>query len=197
MLNPWNVDALADMEKETGRKVYTILQLRHHPAIRALRDKIIAAPATDRFQIQLEYITPRGHWYQNSWKGNPDKSGGIATNIGLHFFDMLIWIFGAVKENTVHEHLPAKASGILQLDRADVEWKLSIDEAMMPAAAVKAGKPSYRSLVIDGEMIEFSEGFGDLHNQSYSEILAGNGFGLEETRPGIQLVHDIRNFKRS
>src|SRR5690606_21450765 len=133
----------------------------------------------------------------NSWKGNPDKSGGIATNIGLHFFDMLLWIFGGVKENQVREHLPARASGHLELERASVEWKLSIEENMMPVDAKKTGRTSHRSLVFVGEVLEFSDGFSEVHNHSYSEILAGRGFGLEDTKAGIQLVHDIRNFNRS
>jgi UDP-N-acetyl-2-amino-2-deoxyglucuronate dehydrogenase len=180
------------MEKETGKKVFSILQLRHHPAIIDLRKKVQAAPASKRFQIKLDYITPRGNWYRSSWKGNPDKSGGIATNIGLHFFDMLLWIFGKVKTNTVREHLPSTASGFLQLEKADVEWQLSIESSGLPQ-----GKKSHRSLIIDGETVEFSEGFSELHNIAYREILGGNGFGLDETRPGIQLVHDIRNFKQA
>ena len=192
VLNPWNVDALAEMEKETGKKVYTILQLRHHPAIVALRDKVRSASGERKYHVKLEYITPRGNWYLNSWKGNPDKSGGIATNIGLHFFDMLLWIFGSVKKNAVVEHKPSKACGFLELENAEVEWQLSIEASMLPE-----GKQSYRSLVIDGETIEFSDGFSDLHNFAYREILGGRGFGLEDTRAGIRLVHDIRNFKQA
>jgi UDP-N-acetyl-2-amino-2-deoxyglucuronate dehydrogenase len=195
VLNPWNVDALMEMEKETGKKVYTILQLRLHPAIISLREKILNAGAGKKHRVQLEYITPRGHWYQSSWKGSLDKSGGIATNIGLHFFDMLLWIFGNVEKNEVIEHTTTKASGKLLLEKAEVSWIMSIDENMLPPGDKTAGKKSIRVMHVDGESIEFNEGFSDLHTLSYREILAGNGYRLSETKKGIQLVHDIRNFK--
>lgn len=192
VLNPWNVDALMEIEKETGKKVYSILQLRYHPAIIALRNKIQKGPAGKRFHIDLEYITARGHWYQHSWKGDIDKSGGIATNIGLHFFDMLLWIFGDVRENKVVEHSTEKASGSLLLDRAAINWTLGIAEKMLPAQSQKEGKRTFRSLKIDGEEFDFSDGFADLHTRSYEQVLAGNGVPLSEIKKVIQLVHDIR-----
>lgn len=193
VLNPWNIDALLEIEKETGHKVHTILQLRLHPAIVALREKIQADQSGKRHRIKLDYITSRGHWYHISWKGDVNKSGGIATNIGVHFFDMLMWIFGEVKENIVYSHGTDTASGRLVLENADVEWMLSIDAGTLPAEARQAGKRTYRSLMIDGESFEFSEGFTELHTVSYQHILAGQGFPLLETRKAIQLVHDIRN----
>lgn len=195
VLNPWNVDALAEMEKETGKKVYTILQLRLHPAIKALREKVLNAPAHKRYEVSLEYITPRGNWYNSSWKGVLDKSGGIATNIGLHFFDILLWIFGDVRKNEVLEHSTIRAAGNLVLEKANVSWRMSIDADDLPQSARNTGKPSYRSLEVDGTAIEFSDGFSDLHTLSYKEILAGKGPNLAQTRAGISLVHDIRNFK--
>jgi UDP-N-acetyl-2-amino-2-deoxyglucuronate dehydrogenase len=193
VLNPWNIDALMEIEKETGRRVHTILQLRLHPAIIALKEKINADTSGKRHSINLQYITSRGHWYHISWKGDINKSGGIATNIGVHFFDMLMWIFGDVKENIVHRHGAETASGRLVLENADVEWMLSIDAGTLPAEAITAGKRTFRSLMIDGDSFEFSDGFTELHTISYQHILAGQGFPLSETRKAIQLVHDIRN----
>ena len=195
VLNPWNIDALMEIEKETGRKVYTILQLRLHPAIITLREKIMRGPAEKKYHVNLNYITSRGHWYHTSWKGDIQKSGGIATNIGIHFFDMLLWIFGDVKENIVHEHTRDTASGTLTLVRAIVNWTLSIDEGHLPIEAKKSGKRTHRSLSIDGEEYEFSDGFTELHTRSYEKILTGEGFSLDETRRSVQLAHDIRNFK--
>jgi len=193
VLNPWNIDALIEIEKETGHRVHTILQLRLHPAIIALREKIKADKSGKRHSIKLQYITSRGHWYHISWKGDMYKSGGIATNIGVHFFDMLMWIFGDVKENIVHSHGAETASGKLVLENADVDWMLSIDANTLPLDAKQAGKRTFRSLMIDGDSFEFSEGFTELHTVSYQQILAGQGFPLTETRKAIQLVHDIRN----
>ncbi|MEI7735926.1 MAG: Gfo/Idh/MocA family oxidoreductase [Ferruginibacter sp.] len=193
VLNPWNIDALMEIEKETGRNIYTILQLRLHPAIIALKEKIAAAPPEKIFDINLQYITSRGHWYHASWKGDMEKSGGIATNIGVHFFDMLIWIFGAVKENKVSQHTRDTAAGTLELEKANVHWMLSIDPAALPNDIKAAGKRTYRTLTIDGEAFEFSEGFTELHTKSYEQIIAGNGFPVSETRAAIQLVHEIRN----
>jgi UDP-N-acetyl-2-amino-2-deoxyglucuronate dehydrogenase len=195
VLNPWNVDALLEMEKETGKNVYTILQLRLHPAILALKEKIKNGPADKKYKVGLTYITPRGHWYQHSWKGDVEKSGGIATNIGLHFFDILLWLFGDVKENKVEEHSSKTASGRLILEKADVKWVLSIDENMMPDQAMRYDKKTFRLLSIDGEEVEFSNSFEELHTRSYEQILAGNGVSLYETKKGIQLVHDVRNCK--
>jgi UDP-N-acetyl-2-amino-2-deoxyglucuronate dehydrogenase len=193
-LNPWNVDALMEIEKETGKNVYTILQLRLHPAIIALREKIKNGPAKKKYKINLNYITSRGNWYHTSWKGDIQKSGGIATNIGVHFFDMLMWIFGDVKESIVLQHSNDTAAGLLMLEKADIEWFLSINEETLPEDMKENGKRTYRSLMIDGEEFEFSEGFTELHTKSYQEILAGNGFPLSETRRPIELVHHIRNY---
>lgn len=195
VLNPWNIDALLEMEKETGRNIYTILQLRLHPAIIALKEKIAAAPAGKKYDINLQYITSRGSWYHTSWKGDIQKSGGIATNIGVHFFDMLMWIFGPVVENNVRLHTRDTAAGNLVLQKANVNWMLSIDENGLPADVRAAGKRTYRILSIDGEAFEFSEGFTELHTKSYDEIIKGNGFPIIETRAAIELVHNIRNLK--
>lgn len=195
VLNPWNIDALMEIEKETGRNIYTILQLRLHPAIVSLKEKIDKEPAGTKHEIDLHYITCRGHWYRASWKGDIEKSGGIATNIGVHFFDMLMWIFGEVKQSTVTEHSAQTASGILVLDKANVKWKLSIDADNLPESVKAAGGRTYRNLDIDGESFEFSDGFTELHTQSYAEVLAGRGFPISETKKAIELVHNIRNFK--
>ena len=194
-LNPWNAEALMDMEKETGRRVYTIFQLRLQPAIIALRDKINSGPPGKKYKINLNYITARGHWYHTSWKGDTAKSGGIATNIGIHFFDMLLWIFGDVKKNIVTQHTATAAAGELELENANVNWMLSIDGDSLPAEAKAAGKQTFRNLTIDDESFEFSDGFAELHTQSYAGIIAGKGVSLTETRKVIELVHDIRNAK--
>lgn len=193
VLNPWNIEALMEIEKETGRQVFTILQLRLHPAIIALKEKIANGQADKKYTVNLQYITSRGHWYHNSWKGDIQKSGGIATNIGVHFFDMLLWIFGDAKENTVTEHTAVTAAGKLELAKANVNWMLSIDAGTLPEQAKAAGKRTYRTLTIDGKSFEFSDGFTELHTKSYEEILKGNGFRISETLKAIELVHRIRN----
>lgn len=193
VLNPWNIDALKEIEIETGKSIYTILQLRLHPSIMALKKKIDEGPADKVYEIDLQYITSRGHWYHTSWKGDIHKSGGIATNIGVHFFDMLLWIFGDIKSNEVEQHTATVASGTLSLQKANVKWYLSIDAASLPEEIAKAGKRTFRSLTIDDEQVEFSDGFTELHTRSYEEILKGNGFKLTDTEKSIQLVHDIRN----
>ncbi len=193
VLNPWNVEALQQMQEETGKKVHTILQLRLHPAVIALREKIQAEPAGKVHDVNLTYITSRGKWYYTSWKGDVNKSGGIATNIGVHFYDMLIWLFGNVRENTVHLHTHDRASGYLELDKARVKWFLSIHEDTLPASVKKKGGRTYRSITVDGEEIEFSEGFTDLHTHSYQAILNGQGFTLEDAATAVNIVHDIRN----
>ena len=195
VLNPWNIEALMEIENETGGDVFTILQLRLHPAIIALKEKIAAAPAGKKYTVNLQYITSRGHWYHTSWKGDIEKSGGIATNIGVHFFDMLIWIFGDVKINTVKEHTTQTASGELELQNANINWMLSIDVNTLPDEAKAAGKRTFRTLTIDGESFEFSDGFTELHTKSYQEILNGKGFPISETLKAIEVVHAIRNFK--
>ena len=192
VLNPWNIDGLLDIEHDTGRKVNTILQLRLHPAIVALRDKIRTAPASSKHEVDLTYITSRGHWYLQSWKGNLKKSGGIATNIGVHFFDMLHFIFGALQQNRVHHGADTKAAGYLEYEHARVRWFLSVDVADVPADVLARGLRTYRSITVDGDEIEFSGGFTDLHNRSYEEILVGRGFGLEENRTAIETVSAIR-----
>ena len=195
VLNPWNVDALMEMEKETGRNVYTILQLRQHPAILALKEKIKNNPADKKYKVDLKYITPRGHWYQHSWKGDVQKSGGIATNIGLHFFDMLLWIFGDVKENIVTKNSQETASGKLVLDTAEVSWLLSIDEHQLPRQVKNNDNKTFRSLTVDGESVEFSNGFEELHTRCYEMTFAGSGITLAQNKRAVILAHDIRNFE--
>lgn len=192
VLNPWNLDAIQVIEKETGKKVYTILQVRLHPAIQALREKIRKGPADKVYNVDLTYITSRGNWYYRSWKGDVSKSGGIATNIGIHFFDLLTWIFGSPKENIVHVLAFDRAAGFLHLEKARVRWFLSLNEPDIPEELRKAGKRTYRSLAVDGEEIEFSEGFTDLHTQSYQSIIDGKGFGMMEARQCVEIVHKIR-----
>jgi UDP-N-acetyl-2-amino-2-deoxyglucuronate dehydrogenase len=195
VLNPWNVDAIAEIEKETGKRVYTILQLRLHPVIIALREKILQGPKNKAYDVDLRYITSRGHWYHSSWKGDVSKSGGIATNIGIHFFDMLIWIFGKVKANHIKSHTSSSAEGYLELEKARVNWFLSIDVNDVPDNVRSKGARTYRSLKIENEEIEFSEGFTDLHTASYREILEGRGFGIQDAKDSIEVVHDIRKSK--
>ncbi|CAM3877127.1 Gfo/Idh/MocA family oxidoreductase [Castellaniella denitrificans] len=193
VLNPWNIDGLQEIERDTGRKVNTILQLRVHPAIVALREQVAAQKRDGKHEVDLTYITSRGHWYLQSWKGDVKKSGGIATNIGVHFFDMLHYIFGALQANVVHANAETYAGGYLEYERARVRWFLSVDYADVPEAQKKVGQRTYRSITVDGREIEFSGGFTDLHTRSYEEILAGRGFGLEENRVAIETVSTIRN----
>jgi len=195
VLNPWNLDLLQELEKESGRRVFTIFQLRLHQSIIALKKEIEAAPADKIYDVDLSYITSRGHWYHISWKGDPEKSGGIATNIGVHFFDMLTYLFGDVKENIVHFSNDDKTAGYLELERARVRWFLSLDINDVPQEIRAAGQRTYRSITIDGKEIEFSGGFTDLHTKSYQKILAGEGFGLEDAKPSINTVFHIRNAK--
>lgn len=193
VLNPWNVDALLDMENETGKKVYTILQLRLHPVISALKQEVDAVAKKEKYQVELHYVSARGNWYLNSWKGEEAKSGGIATNIGLHFFDMLLWIFGDVTGLQVNQYSPVKTTGTLELSNALVNWTMSIDENDLPASVREKGGRTWRNMIINGQPVDFSDGFDQLHTRSYEAILAGNGVPLAETRKGIQLVHEIRN----
>lgn len=192
VLNPWNIDGLIDMERDTGHRVNTILQLRVHPAIMALRERVTTQASNTKHEVDLTYITSRGHWYLQSWKGDIKKSGGIATNIGVHFFDMLHFIFGALQTNVVHLLEDTKAAGYIEYERARVRWFLSVDIEDVPAGPRSAGQRTYRSITVDGEEIEFSGGFTDLHVRSYEEILAGRGFGLEENRTAIATVAAIR-----
>lgn len=194
VLNPWNLDALAELEKETGGTIYNILQLRVHPSIIQLKEKIKKQKGSDisKRNIDLTYITSRGNWYLHSWKGDINKSGGVVTNIGIHFFDMLMWLFGSVQLQEVHHSDEKKMSGFLELDNARIRWFLSVDRNDLPKAVKTEGKTTYRSITIDGEEIEFSGGFTDLHTRVYQEILDGRGFGIEDARPSINLVYELR-----
>ncbi|GAB2771972.1 Gfo/Idh/MocA family oxidoreductase [Rhabdobacter roseus] len=193
VLNPWNLDALSDIERETRNRIYTILQLRLHPSIIALKEKIQNAPPEKMYDVDLTYLTSRGHWYYTSWKGDVSKSGGIASNIGVHFYDMLSWVFGEVKENIVHLHTYDRAAGYLVFEKARVRWFLSINHDTLPEGIKMKGQSTFRSITMDGEAIEFSNGFTDLHTSSYQHILLGEGFGVEEARQSIEIVHHIRN----
>lgn len=189
VLNPWNIDGLAEIERDMGKRIYSILQLRLHPAIIALRDKF--RNSTKKHTVELTYCTSRGRWYHASWKGDDSKSGGVATNIGVHFFDMLSFVFGKVQNNVAHLRTPERAAGFIECERANVSWFLSVDRNDLPAS-VQGKKTTYRSITVDGEEVEFSEGFTDLHTRSYEEVLAGNGFGLSEVRPSIEIVSAFR-----
>jgi UDP-N-acetyl-2-amino-2-deoxyglucuronate dehydrogenase len=191
VLNPWNLDALEDLEKETGKKVYTVLQLRVHPALIELKKKIEKEFKGKRYDVDLTYITPRGKWYFVSWKGDDKKSGGVATNIGVHFFDLLIWLFGDVKRQEVHHANHKKMGGFIELEKANVRWFLSVDREDLPDSVKKDNK-AFRQITIDGKALEFSDVFADLHTVVYNDILEGRGFGIADARPAITLVHNIR-----
>ena len=193
VLNPWNIDSLQAIEQETGGNVYTILQLRLHPAIIELKKKIENGPADKVYDIDLTYITSRGSWYYTSWKGEEHKSGGIATNIGIHFYDMLSWIFGKVRSSVVHISTHDRVAGFLELERARVRYFLSINYDTIPDEIKAAGKRTYRLLTMEGQEVEFSDGFTELHTDSYREILSGSGFGLEDARSCVEIVHGIRH----
>ena len=193
VLNPWNIDALQEIENETGHKIFTVLQSRLHPRIIELKNKIKNGPKDKKYDIDITYITSRGNWYYISWKGDIQKSGGVATNIGIHFFDMLSWIFGHSGENIVHVARQDKAAGFLELENARVRWFLSLDHSDLPCQAVEKGQKTFRSVTVDGEEVEFSEGFTDLHTLTYKEILAGRGFGLEDARQSVEIAYTIRN----
>ena len=192
VLNPWNIDALQELEKETGNNIYTVLQLRLHKSIIDLKKKVDAAPKDKIYEFDLTYQTSRGNWYYTSWKGDVAKSGGIATNIGVHFFDMLGWVFGDIKNNIVHIHTHDRAAGYLEFERARVRWFLSINYDTIPAEVRATGKRTYRSMEIEGEQIEFSDGFTELHTETYKDILAGGGYRVDASRQAIEIVHDIR-----
>jgi UDP-N-acetyl-2-amino-2-deoxyglucuronate dehydrogenase len=195
VLNPWNIDGLLELENDTGRTVNTILQLRLHPAIMALREKVLSEKRDAKYDVDLTYITSRGHWYSQSWKGDVQKSGGIATNIGVHFYDMLQHVFGALQDNKVNLSSDNKAAGVLEYEHARVRWFLSTDINDVPQEVRAEGQRTFRSITCDLEEIEFSGGFTDLHTRSYEEILAGNGFGLEENRAAVETVAAIREAK--
>lgn len=196
VVNPWNAEALRDIETESGKRVFTILQLRLHPGIIGLRERVAglrADGAGGDIDLDLTYITSRGSWYFASWKGDERKSGGIIPNIGIHFFDMLVWVFGPVQENLVSFVRQDAASGVLRFDGATVRWFLSVNADHLPHSAKGRGQRTFRSIMLEGEEIEFSDGFTDLHTESYRAILAGEGFGIEDALPSIQLAHEIRH----
>lgn len=192
VLNPWNIDGLKEIERDTGRKISTILQLRLHPSIITIKNKIASTPKNKKHEVDLTYITSRGHWYLASWKGDINKSGGVATNVGVHFYDMLHFIFGELQENIVHFTSDTTCAGYLEYENARVRWLLSVDADNLPNSAKESGQRTYRSITVDNDEIEFSGGFTDLHTASYQAILEGNGFGLDENVVAIETVADIR-----
>ena len=191
VINPWNLDALQELERDTGMRISTVLQLRLHPSILAFRQRLAADGR--RHQVTLTYITARGPWYDVSWKGSEERSGGLVTNIGIHFFDLLLWLFGAVQGSLVHQREPKRAAGTLELERADVRWLLSTDSTDLPFAAEPGARTTYRAMTVDGEQFEFSDGFADLHTRVYEEVLAGRGYGVDDARPSIELTYRIRH----
>ncbi len=193
VLNPWNLDALQDDEKETGRTVKTILQLRLHPSLLELRSMVERATTNRRHEVTLTYVTSRGPWYLYSWKGSVEQSGGLATNIGIHLFDLLLWLFGGVQRSEIHLSDAQRVGGFFELQHANVRWFLSIKKEDLPPEELKKGKSTFRSITIDGKEVEFSEGFTDLHTRVYEEILAGRGFGIDDARPSVELAYRIRN----
>ncbi len=193
VINPWNVEPLLELEQEYERRVYTVLQLRLHPALRALRERLQAEPPGTRHEVELTYVTSRGRWYLSTWKGDESRSGGIVTNIGIHFFDLLVWLFGRVEDSVLNVYDPHRAAGELHLERASVRWFLSIDRADLPAPPAPDKPATYRSITMDGQEIEFSDGFTDLHTVVYQDILSGGGFGIADARPSIVLTHALRN----
>lgn len=193
VLSPWNLDALEELEKEFDTHVYTILQLRLVPAVVELKKLLLETVSTGKKKIRLRYVTRRGQWYHSSWKGDESKSGGIMMNIGIHFFDLLIWLFGDVQKSEISLREDDKCAGTLELENAEVEWFLSIDGEDLPKEAVEAGNFAHRTMTIDGEGLEFSSGFTDLHTKSYEEIIAGRGFRISEARKSLELVYDLRH----
>jgi UDP-N-acetyl-2-amino-2-deoxyglucuronate dehydrogenase len=192
VINPWNLDQLETLESETGQRIYNVLQLRVHPALLKLKASLDSAPTDRQHDVTLTYITSRGPWYQVSWKGDEHKSGGVAVNIGIHFFDLLLWLFGPAGEVRLHHADNQRMSGYIELERARVRWFLSVNPGDLPEATKAAQRSTFRSIMVDGEEIEFTEGFTDLHTRIYEETLAGKGFGIEDARPSITLTHRIR-----
>ena len=190
VINPWNLDPLLDLEQEYGRRIHTVLQLRLHAAMPRLQESI--EQKSDRAEVCLTYVTRRGLWYGVSWKGDEKKSGGVAMNIGIHFFDMLLWLFGDVDQSQVHLRTPTRIAGTLELERARVRWFLSVEGDDLPPGHLESGRTAFRSITVDGEEIDFSDGFTDLHTRVYEAILAGDGFGIEDARPSVDLVHGVR-----
>ncbi len=193
VLNPWNLEPLIKAERESGKKVYTILQMRYHQSILALKELVDNGPKDKIHDMDLTYITSRGNWFYTSWKGDLNRSGGIATNIGIHFYDMLTWIFGEVKKNIVHIKTHDRVAGFIEFERARVRYFLSINSNTLPQEVIAKGQRIYRSFNINGQEVEFTDGFTDLHTESYRNILEGKGFGFEEASKSIQIVYDIRN----
>ena len=192
VINPWNLDALQELEQETGKRIFTVLQLRLHPALIEFKERLRSASGS-RHRVQLAYLTARGRWYDVSWKGVEERSGGIVTNIGIHFFDLLVWLFGDVRSSEVRLRESKRAAGTLTLANADVEWYLSAEASDLPFEPQPGTKTTYRSITVDGQQLEFSEGFTDLHTRVYQEVLAGRGFGIADARPSIELSHRIRS----
>ncbi len=192
VINPWNLDPLQELERESGKRINTVLQLRLHPSVVKFRESLAQDPGR-RHQVTLTYITSRGRWYDVSWKGSDERSGGIVTNIGVHFFDLLVWLFGAVRRSDVHQRESARAAGSLDLEHADVRWFLSTDASDLPFMPEPGGRTTFRAMTVNGEQLEFSEGFGELHTRVYEEVLAGRGFGIDAARASIELTHQIRN----
>ena len=192
VINPWNLDGLEDLERENGRRVSTVLQLRVHPQLISLRSQLATAKPKDLHDVTLKYVTARGSWYDVSWKGSDERSGGLVTNIGIHFFDLLLWLFGGVRGCDVRLREPRRMAGALELERARVQWFLSAEAADLPFTPEPGVRTTFRSITVDGREIEFSEGFTDLHTRVYQEVLAGRGFGIEDSRPSIELTHRIR-----
>lgn len=199
VISPWNLDQLSTLEQESGQRIYTVLQLRLHDAVRALKEELSAQASSggERTQIELTYITRRGPWYHQSWKGDPNKSGTLAMNIGIHFFDMLLWLFGSMTEQRVHLREETRVGGVMTLERADVRWFLSIDARDLPESSVQQGNHAYRALRMGERSFDFSTGFDDLHTRVYRDILAGGGYGVEDARPAVELVHQIRHLELS
>jgi UDP-N-acetyl-2-amino-2-deoxyglucuronate dehydrogenase len=191
VISPWNLDALAEIERETGKRVFTLLQLRVHPALVVLKAQLDAESKDVRHTVRLTYITCRGGWYRVSWKGSEDHSGGIATNIGIHFFDMLLWLFGAVESSEVNFRGPGRVGGLLRLGRADVQWFLSTEKEDLPYQPEPGSKTTFRSITVDGMEVDFTDGFVDLHTTVYERTLEGRGFGIEDSRPSIELAYNI------
>jgi UDP-N-acetyl-2-amino-2-deoxyglucuronate dehydrogenase len=190
VINPWNLTPLAELEHDTGRRIFTVLQLRVHPSLVALREALLASRGAH--EVSLTYVTARGPWYDVSWKGSVEKSGGVISNIGVHFFDLLLWLFGEVVDCRVHLAEARRHAGFLELERARVRWFLSVDRSDLPFAVSPGGRTTFRSIVVDGEPLEFTEGFSDLHTRVYEQVLSGAGFGVEDARPSIELTHRIR-----
>ena len=192
VINPWNLDALEELEHEAGRTVNTVLQLRLHPSLVALKERLAAEPAGRQHDVCLTYITARGAWYNVSWKGSEERSGGLVTNIGIHFFDLLIWLFGQVVGSRLHQREPGRMAGFIELERARVQWLLSTRITDLPFAPEPGVKTTLRSITVDGQELEFSEGFNDLHTRVYEQVLAGRGFRISDARPSIELTHRLR-----